>query len=178
MSTPKFELPEKCPVCGSARMEWNMSTVCAVAPSITRYATGQRFIVIDTPTSRVYCRRLPEPWAPWERIAKGEVRDAVVFTLSTKPLLDALRSIPADFVALSAAGGDSGLCIDYTTPTGRGRLVVDASLPPLPPIRHRVRYLVDALACCGVETTMMVSTSAATRIESGRFLACVMFAVG
>lgn len=152
--------------------------VGTVAPSITRYATGQRFIVIDTPTSRVYCRRLPEPWAPWERIAKGEVRDAIVFTLSTKPLLDALRSIPADFVVLSSEGGDNGLCLDYTTPTGRGRLVVDASTPPLPPIRHRVRYLVDALACCGDETTMMVSTSAATRIESGRFLACVMFAVG
>lgn len=152
--------------------------VGAVAPSITRYATGQRFIVIDTPTSRVYCRRLPEPWSPWERIAKGEVRDAVVVKVTTKPFLDALRSIPSDFVALSSAGGDSGLCIDYTTPTGRGRLVVDASLPPLPPIRHRVRYLVDALACCGDETTMMVSTSTATRIESGRFLACVMFAVG
>ena len=150
----------------------------AVAPSITRYATGQRFIVIDTPTSRVYCRRLPEPWAPWERIAKGEVRDAVIFKVTTKPLLDALRSIPADFVSLSSEGGDSGLNLDYTTSTGRGQLVVDASTPPLPPIRHRVRYLVDALACCGDETTMMVSASAVTRIESGRFVACVMFAVG
>lgn len=151
----------------------------AAAPFVTRYATGQRFIVIDTPTSRVYCRRLPEPWAPWERIAKREALDAVVFTLPTKPLLDALRSIPADFVALSSEGGDSGLCLDYTTSTGRGLLVVDASMPPLPPIRHRVRYLVDALACCGVEVTMMaVSASAATRIESGRFVACVMFAVG
>ena len=150
----------------------------AAAPLVTRYATGQRFIVIDTPTSRVYCRRLPEPWAPWERIAKGEVRDAVVFTLSTKPLLDALRSIPADFVSLSSDGGDSSLCLDYTTPTGRGRLVVDASTPMLSSIRHRVRYLVDALACCSDETTMTVSASAATRIESGRFMACVMFAVG
>lgn len=148
------------------------------APPVTRYATGQRFIVIDTPTSRVYCRRLPEPWAPWERIAKGAIGDAVVVKVTTKPLLDALRSIPADFVGLSSEGGDSGLCLDYTTPTGRGRLVVDASMPPLPPIRHRVRYLVDALACCGDETTMMVSASAATRIESGRFVACVMFAVG
>ncbi len=144
----------------------------------TRYATGQRFIVIDTPTSRVYCRRLPEPWAPWERIAKREAVDAVVFTLSTKPLLDALRSILADFVALSSDGGDGGLRIDYATPTGRGRLVVDASMPILPPIRHRVRYLVDALACCGDETTMTVSASAATQFESGRFVACVMFAVG
>jgi hypothetical protein len=150
----------------------------AAAPPVTRYATGQRFIVIDTPTSRVYCRRLPEPWAPWERIAKGAIGDAVVFTLPTKPLLDALRSVPADFVSLSSDGGDSGLNIDYTTPTGRGRLVVDASMPPLPPIRHRVRYLVDALACCGDETTLMVSASTATRIESGRFVACVMFAVG
>lgn len=25
MSTPKFELPENCPVCGSVRTEWNMS---------------------------------------------------------------------------------------------------------------------------------------------------------
>lgn len=148
------------------------------APPVTRYATGQRFIVIDTPTSRVYCRRLPEPWTPWERIAKGAIGDAVVVKVTTKPLLDALRSIPADFVSLSSEGGDSGLCLDYTTPTGRGRLVVDASTPSLPPIRHRVRYLVDALACCGDETTMMVSASAATRIESGRFLACVMFAVG
>jgi hypothetical protein len=144
----------------------------------TRYATGQRFIVIDTPTSRVYCRRLPEPWAPWERIAKREAVDAVVFALLTKPLLDALRSIPADFVALSSDGGDGGLCIDYATPTGHGQLVVDASLPKLPPIRHRVRYLVDALACCGDEVTMTVSASAATRIESGRFVACVMYAVG
>ena len=143
----------------------------------TRYATGQRFIVIDTPTSRVYCRRLPEPWAPWERIAKREAVDAVVFTLSTKPLLDALRSIPADFVALSS-DGDSGLRLDYATPTGRGRLVVDASTPLLPPIRHRVRYLVDALACCGDEVTMSVSASAATRIESGRFAGFVMYAVG
>lgn len=143
----------------------------------TRYATGQRFIVIDTPTSRVYCRRLPEPWAPWERIAKREAVDAVVFTLPTKPLLDALRSIPADFVALSS-DGDSGLRLDYATPTGRGRLVVDASTPLLPPIRHRVRYLVDALACCGDEVMMRVSASAATRIESGRFVACVMYAVG
>lgn len=147
----------------------------AVTPPVTRYATGQRFIVIDTPTSRVYCRRLPEPWAPWERIAKGAIGDAVVVKVTTKPLLDALRSIPADFVTLS---GDNSLNLDYTTPTGRGRLVVDASVPPLPPIRHRVRYLVDALACCGDETTMMVSASAATRIESGRFVACVMFAVG
>jgi hypothetical protein len=148
------------------------------APPVTRYATGQRFIVVDTPASRVYCRRLPEPWAPWERIAKGEVRDAVVFTLPTKPFLDALRSIPADFVSLSSEGGDSGLCLDYTTPTGRGLLVVDAATPPLPPIRHRVRYLVDALACCGDETTMMVSASAATRIESGRFVGFFMYATG
>jgi hypothetical protein len=48
----------------------------------------------------------------------------------------------------------------------------------LPSIRHRVRYLVDALACCGDETTMMVSTSAATRIESGRFVGFVMYATG
>jgi hypothetical protein len=150
----------------------------AAAPPVTRYATGQRFIVIDTPTSRVYCRRLLEPWAPWERIAKGEVGDAVVVKVMTKPLLDALRSIPADFVGLSSEGGDSGLCLDYTTPTGRGRLVVDASTPPLPPIRHRVRYLVDALACCGDEVTMTVSASAATRIESGRFVGFVMYAVG
>ena len=150
----------------------------AAAPPITRYATGQRFIVIDTPTSRVYCRRLPEPWAPWERIAKGAVVDAVVVKVTTKPLLDALRSIPDDFVSLSSDGGDSGLNLGYTTPTGRGQLVVDASTPPLPPIRHRVRYLVDALACCGDEVTMIVSASAATRIESGRFVACVMYAVG
>ena len=150
----------------------------AAAPPITRYATGQRFIVIDTPTSRVYCRRLPEPWAPWERIAKREAVDAVVFTLSTKPLLDALRSIPDDFVSLSSDGGDSGLNLGYTTPTGRGRLVVDGAVPRLPPIRHRVRYLVDALACCGVETTMAVSASAATRIGSGRFVAFIMYAVG
>jgi hypothetical protein len=104
--------------------------------------------------------------------------DAVVVKVTTKPLLDALRSIPDDFVGLSSEGDDSGLSLDYTTPTGRGRVVVDASMPALPPIRHRVRYLVDALACCGDETTMMVSASAATRIESGRFLACVMFAVG
>ena len=154
------------------------SKAAAAAPPAIRYATGQRFIVIDTPTSRVYCRRLPEPWAPWERIAKREAVDAVVFTLSTKPLLDALRSIPADFVALSSDGGDGGLRIDYATPTGRGQLVVDASTPPLPPIHHRVRYLVDALACCGDEVTMTVSASAATRIESGRFVACVMYAVG
>lgn len=154
------------------------SKAAAAAPPAIRYATGQRFIVIDTPTSRVYCRRLPEPWAPWERIAKREAVDAVVFTLSTKPLLDALRSIPADFVALSSDGGDGGLRIDYATPTGRGQLVVDASMPPLPPIRHRVRYLVDALACCGDEVTMMVSASAATRIESGRFVGFVMYAVG
>ena len=153
------------------------SKAAAAAPPAIRYATGQRFIVIDTPTSRVYCRRLPEPWAPWERIAKREAVDAVVFTLPTKPLLDALRSIPADFVALSS-DGDSGLRIDYATPTGRGQLVVDASMPKLPPIRHRVRYLVDALACCGDEVTMTVSASAATRIESGRFVACVMYAVG
>jgi hypothetical protein len=114
--------------------------------------------------SRVYCRRLPEPWAPWERIAKGAIGDAVVVKVTTKPLLDALRSIPADFVSLSSEGGDSGLCLDYTTPTGRGRLVVDASMPKLPPIRHRVRYLVDALACCGDETTMMVSASAAAAV--------------
>jgi len=145
---------------------------------LVRYATGQRFIVIDTPTSRVYCRRLPEPWAPWERIAKREAVDAVVFTLPTKPLLDALRSIPADFIGLSSLGGCGGLCIDYATPTGRGQLVVDALMPKLPPIRHRVRYLVDALACCGDETTMSVSASAATRIESGRFVAFVMYAVG
>lgn len=153
------------------------SKAAAAAPPAIRYATGQRFIVIDTPTSRVYCRRLPEPWAPWERIAKREAVDAVVFTLPTKPLLDALRSIPADFVALSS-DGDSGLRLDYATPTGRGQLVVDASMPKLPPIRHRVRYLVDALACCGDEVTMAVSASAATRIGSGRFVACVMYAVG
>jgi len=144
----------------------------------TRYATGQRFIVIDTPTSRVYCRRLPEPWAPWERIAKGAVVDAVVVKVTTKPLLDALRSIPADFVALSSDGGDGGLRIDYATPTGRGSVCVEGAMPRLPSIRHRVRYLVDALACCGDEMTMTVSASAATRIESGRFVAFVMFAVG
>lgn len=143
-----------------------------------RYATGQRFIVIDTPTSRVYCRRLPEPWAPWERVAKREAVDAVVFTLPTKPLLDALRSIPADFIGLSSEGSDNGLRIDYATPTGCGQLVIDASIPRLPPIRHRVRYLVDALACCGDETMMTVSASAATRIESGHFVAFVMYAVG
>jgi hypothetical protein len=148
------------------------------ASPVTRYATGQRFIVIDTPTSRVYCRRLPEPWAPWERIAKREALDAVVVKVTTKPLLDALRSIPDDFVGLSSEGDDSGLSLDYTTPTGRGRVVVDASMPALPPIRHRVRYLVDALACCGDETTMMVSASAATRIESGRFVGFVMYATG
>jgi hypothetical protein len=98
--------------------------------------------------------------------------------VTTKPLLDALRSIPDDFVGLSSDGGDSGLRIDYATPTGRGQLVVDASMPALSPIRHRVRYLVDALACCGDETTMMVSTSAATRIESGRFVGFVMYATG
>jgi hypothetical protein len=130
----------------------------------------------------VYCRRLPEPWAPWERIAKREALDAVVFTLPTKPLLDALRSIPADFIGLSSYGVDGGLGhglrIDYATPTGRGQLVVDASMPKLPLIRHRVRYLVDALACCGDEVTMTVSASAATRIESGRFVGFVMYAVG
>jgi hypothetical protein len=104
--------------------------------------------------------------------------DAVVVKVTTKPLLDALRSIPADFVGLSSEGDDSGLSLDYTTPTGRGRLVVDASLPKLPSIRHRVRYLVDALACCGDKVTMTVSASAATRIESGRFVGFVMYATG
>lgn len=37
MSIPKFELPENCPVCGSVRTEWNMSSVYGTTQEYAKY---------------------------------------------------------------------------------------------------------------------------------------------
>ena len=144
------------------------------APTTIRYAAGQKFLVFDTGTLRVYCRRLPEPWAPWERIVAGEPRGVRVI-ISAAQLNTALKNVPAIFVDLSSDG--DGLKLDYAIgETGEGSNSVDASCNAFPPVRYFVRYLLDAVACCSGEVEMWVSEGAAMRLRSGSFEAAVMFA--
>lgn len=49
MSTPKFELPENCPVCDSARTEWNISNRHGIGQE---YATYQCTSSLNRYTSR------------------------------------------------------------------------------------------------------------------------------
>lgn len=144
------------------------------APTTLRYAAGQKFLVFDTGMLRVYCRRLPEPWAPWERIVAGEPQGTKV-VVQAKPLQDALKNVPSLFVELSSDG--NGLKLDYAIgEAGEGSSIIDATCPPFRPVRYFVRYLLDAVACCSGEVEMWVSEGAAMRLRSGSFEAAVMFA--
>jgi len=142
-------------------------------------------LTTPTATRTLFCRRAPEPFSEWRRIATAATTSAATLTLDRDVLATTLKSCPADVVTLSIGSGV--LALDYvvydatsTRRLGDGSVEVPLKAMRLPlgsncSVKVAVAFLRDAVACCGDEVALEMSPSQPLRVESTGRLAVILF---
>lgn len=160
-----------------------------IQPPTLRIAVGANNVAVQlaTPTSRrtVYCRRAPEPYSEWRRVAEDRTSAAAALTMQRDVLLAQLKACPADAVTLTP--GVAQLQLDYivlddtsTRRLGEGGVAVAAAgvlatATQTFQVKVSTAYLRDAVAQCGDEVVLSMSPSQPVRVRSDSFSAVVMF---
>jgi hypothetical protein len=138
-------------------------------------------------TRTLFCRRAPEPFPEWRRIARDGGAVAATLTLDHDVLMATLKSCPAE--AISLCPTPLRLLLDYvvyddtsTRRLGEGGVEVAAkssSIVASSPLGFAVKvstvFLRDAVACCGPDVVLEMSPSQPVRVRSGSFVGVVMF---
>ncbi len=144
-------------------------------------------LTMPTGTRTLFCRRAPEPFPEWRRIARADTgQSAATLTLDRDVLMATLKSCPAESVTLGVGVGSSTvLTLDYVvfddTSTRRlGDGSVEVAVKACSATAHlRVKvstaFLRDAVACCGPDVVLEMSPSQPVRVRSGSFVGVVMF---
>lgn len=144
-------------------------------------------LTTPTATRTLFCRRAPEPFSEWRRIATAATTSAATLTLDRDVLATTLKSCPAD--AISICPTPLRLLLDYvvydatsTRRLGEGSVEVavkTSSIAAAAPVGFAVKvavaFLRDAVACCGDEVVLEMSPSQPLRVRCGRFQGVVMF---
>lgn len=165
-------------------------TCLVVAPEL-HLAIGTNNVAFrltsPTATRTLFCRRAPEPFSEWRRIATAATTAAATLTLDRDVLAATLKSCPAD--AISICPTPLRLLLDYvvydatsTRRLGEGSVEVavkSSSIAAAAPLGFAVKvavaFLRDAVACCDDEVILEMSPSQPLRVRSGRFQGVVMF---
>lgn len=136
-------------------------------------------------TRTLFCRRAPEPFPEWRRIARDGGDVAASLTLDRDVLMSTLKSCPAESIRLSIGSGV--LMLDYvvfddtsTRRLGDGSIEVPLKVLRLPlgsacTAKVSTAFLRDAVACCGPDVVLEMSPSQPVRVRSGSFVGVVMF---
>lgn len=160
-------------------------------PPRVRIAVGANNVAVEvvysdpaSPLRRlVFCRRAPEPYSEWRRVAAGGA-GGIVLRLQRDVLLAQLRTCPADAVSLCVADGRLRLdyvVLDDTSTRRLGEGSVDVVVVSAPTTQQPVQVKVstallrDAVAQCGDVVDVSLAPSQPVRLRSGAFSAVVMF---